>query len=57
MDPQGAFARGFDGNTPAERIVDVLRGVMAQSRQKDHPAMKQAGEKLNFHREHSRIQR
>jgi hypothetical protein len=48
MDPQGAFVRGFDANTPAERIVDVLRGVMAQSRQKDHPAIEAGTEKLVF---------
>ncbi|SIT54915.1 Electron transporter SenC [Mesorhizobium prunaredense] len=33
MDPQGKFVRGLDFDTPTGRIADMLRKIMAQSRE------------------------
>lgn len=30
MDPQGKFVRGFDAETPGDRIADAVRNIMAQ---------------------------
>jgi protein SCO1/2 len=32
MDAEGKFVRGFDADTPGERIAEVVRGVMAKAR-------------------------
>jgi protein SCO1 len=32
MDPEGKFVRGFDTDTPGDRIAEVVRELMAQSR-------------------------
>ncbi|MEH2507828.1 protein SCO1/2 [Bradyrhizobium sp. AZCC 1578] len=33
MDPEGKFARGFDANTPGDRIAEAVRGAMAKARE------------------------
>jgi protein SCO1/2 len=42
MDPKGAFVRGFDAETPPERIVDALQGSIARS-SKQGPSGSDAG--------------
>ncbi len=37
MDPQGAFAAGFDAGTPGERIAGKLRALMARPREERKP--------------------
>jgi len=33
MDPEGKFVRGFDADTPGDRIAEAVRGAMAKARE------------------------
>jgi protein SCO1 len=33
MDPQGKFVRGFDADTPGDRIAEAVRGAMTKARE------------------------
>ena len=34
MDPEGRFVRGFDADTPGDRIAEAVRSAMAKTREK-----------------------
>jgi protein SCO1/2 len=33
MDPEGRFVRGFDADTPGDRIAEAVRSAMAKTRE------------------------